>query len=237
VSPRKVVRDANPRPDAGQVLVWLEERGTKKQIAELARYGIAATRPFGVSVGDLKRHAGKIGKDHDLALALWASGRYEARLLAAFVDEPERVTARQMDAWAAEFDNWAVVDTVCFHLFDRTRHAWTRVPRWARSKKEFTRRAAFALLWSLSVHDREAADLAFRDGLRLVEAAADDERPLVKKAVNMALRAVGKRNRALHTAAIRTAERLAARAEPGPRWIGGHALRELTSAAVRKRLA
>ena len=219
-----------------EAIRWLEARGTEKQIEELDRYGITATKPFGVAVGQLKKYAKEIGKDHELARRLWSTGRYEARMLACMVDDPEAVTAAQMNAWAADFDNWAIVDTVCFHLFDRTRHAWRRVPQWAKAKPEFKKRAAFALLWSLSVHDREADDRAFLDALPWIEEAAHDERDYVKKAVDMALRAIGKRNAALNAAAVRTAERLAESKDATPRWVGRHALRELKSAAVRKRL-
>jgi 3-methyladenine DNA glycosylase AlkD len=224
------------RVTASEALAWLERRGTKKQIVSLKRYGITAARPFGVSVGDLRKYAKTVGTDHDLAQSLWASGRYEARLLAIFVDDPERVTVRQMNAWAADFDNWALVDTACFALFDFTPHAWKRVPVWARSKAEFTKRAAFALLWSLSVHDRDAADARFVDGLKRIEVAATDDRHLVKKAVNMALRAIGKRNAKLNAAAIATGERLATLDDATARWIGAHALRELNSPAVRKKV-
>ena len=218
------------------VLQWLERRGTEKQIKELDRYGISATEPFGVKVGDLKKYARKIGTDHDLAQQLWATGRYEARMLASMIDDPSRVSVAQMNAWAADFDNWAIVDTTCFHLFDRTQHAWQRLPQWAKARPEFTKRAAFALLWSLSVHDKEATDKTFIDCLPLIEKGAEDERDLVKKAVNMALRAVGKRNAALNAAAIEVAERLSKSGVAAPRWVGRHALRELESPAVRRRL-
>lgn len=238
-SARKTTRPVGPGAGTSlaDVLRWLERRGTKKRIAELDRYGITATRPYGVSVGDLKRYGKTLGADHELALGLWGTGRYEARLLAAFVDDPARVTAAQMNAWAADFDSWALVDTVCFHLFDRTPHRWKKVAPWARARPEFKKRAAFALLWSLSVHDKEATDEAFLRSLPLVERAATDEREYVKKGVDMALRAVGKRSRALNEAAIATARGLAESDLPAPRWIGRHALRELESPAVRKRLA
>ncbi|MEZ5066286.1 MAG: DNA alkylation repair protein [bacterium] len=222
---------------AKDVLAWLERRGTKKNVAMLARYGITARDPLGVTVGDLRKYAKGLDPDHALAAALWATGRYEAQLLAAFVDDPSQVTTRQMNAWAADFDNWAVTDTVCFALFDRSPLAWKRIPVWAKSKHEFTKRGAFALLWSLSVHDRKAADAAFVRCLPLVEQAATDERDLVKKGVDMALRAVGKRNAVLHTAAVATARRLAATEGGSSRWIGRHALRELESATVKRRLA
>ncbi|MFG0320228.1 MAG: DNA alkylation repair protein, partial [Planctomycetota bacterium JB042] len=165
------------------------------------------------------------------------SGRYEARLLAAFVDEPARVTSKQMDDWARDFDDWATVDTVCFHLFDRAPAAWKKPKTWAAARAEFKKRAAFALLWSLSVHDRDAPDDAFLAALPLIEAAARDDRNFVKKGVDMALRAIGKRNRALNAAAVALAARLGASDDVTARWIGRHAHRELTGAAVRKRLA
>lgn len=221
---------------AEDVLRWLESNGTRAGIAALQRYGIVAERPFGVPVGVTKAYGARIGRDHALAAALWASGRYEARLLAVFVDDPARVTGAQMDRWAADFDNWAIVDTACFHLFDRTPHVWAKVRQWARSPAEFRKRAAFALLWSLSVHDKTAPDAKFTDCLPLIEQGARDERNFVKKAVNMALRAMGKRNAALNAAAIRTAERLAQQDAAAPRWVGSHALRELKSPAVQKRL-
>jgi 3-methyladenine DNA glycosylase AlkD len=236
-SASKAATKGSSAVSAKTALQWLERRGTKRNVAELKRYGITATRPFGVSVGDVKKYAKQIGTDHALAQELWASGRYEARLLAAFVDDPTKVTVRQMDAWAADFDNWGIVDTVCFSLFDRTKHAWDMVPRWAKKTPEFTRRAAFALLWSLTVHDKDASDEAFLRCLPLIERGARDDRNFVKKAVNMALRAIGKRNNALNAAAIETAQRLAELDEAAPRWVGSHALRELTSPAVRKRLA
>ena len=234
--PSRSKRADDHRVTSVEALAWLERRGTKKQISELDRYGITATRPFGVPVGELKKYAREVGTDHELAQELWASGRYEAQMLAAFVDDPAQVTVRQMNQWADDFDNWAIVDTVCFHLFDRTPHAWKKVTQWAKAKPEFKKRAAFALLWSLSVHDKEAPDRAFKDGLGLIETAATDDRIYVKKAVNMALRAIGKRNRALNKAAITTAERQSKLDDPAARWVGSHALRELRSPAVQKKL-
>jgi 3-methyladenine DNA glycosylase AlkD len=219
------------------VLAWLQRRGSKRNREGMARYGIVAPRVFGVSVGTLRAYAKTLGTDHALAAALWASGWYEARMLAAFVDEPARVTPAQMDRWARAFDNWAICDTVCFHLFDRTPYAWTKVRAWAPRKDEFVRRAAFALLASLVVHDKTAGDAPYLAGLRLIERGARDERHFVKKGVNWALRCIGKRNASLNRAAIAVARRLAASPEPATRWVGKDALRELTSAGVKRRLA
>jgi 3-methyladenine DNA glycosylase AlkD len=202
----------------------------------MARYAIPSENAFGVPVGVLRQYAKQLGRDHGLAAALWETGRYEARMLASFVDEPARVTSAQMDRWSRDFDNWAICDTACFHLFDRTPHAWAKVDAWAGRREEFVKRAAFALLASLSVHDKRAGDDPFLRGLRLVERAATDERNFVKKAVNWALRSVGKRGPALHAAAVSVAQRLAGSSHVAARWVGKDALRELTSPSVRRRV-
>jgi len=217
-------------------LAWLEKNGSKAGRDGMARYNIPSDKAFGVPMNRIQALAKELGKDHALAEALWKTDRYEARLLAAYVDEPARVTIAQMDRWCRDFDNWGVVDTLCFALFDRTSGAWSRVDKWAAMKGEFQKRAAFALLWGLTVHDKASGDAPFLKALKLVEGAAADERHFVKKAVNMALRAVGKRSAALNKAAIAVAERLAAAADPAPRWVGKDALRELRDPALARRL-
>ena len=194
----------------------------------MARYNIPSDRAFGVPMRQIQALARQLGRDHGLAGELWASGWYEARLLAAYVDDPSLVTPAQMDRWCRDFDNWAVCDTVCFALFARTPHAWGKVETWATRRAEYVRRAAFALLWGLTVHDKPAGDAPFLRGLALVEGGATDDRHFVKKAVNMALRAVGKRNAALNAAAVDVAQRLAASSDASARWIGRDAFRELT---------
>jgi 3-methyladenine DNA glycosylase AlkD len=223
------MRDVRPKaPSANDVVAWLKQKGTKAERDGMARFALPSDKAFGVSVGTLKQHAKSLGRDHDLAAALWATGWYEARMLATMIDEPERVTPAQMDRWCRDFDNWGICDTACFHLFDRTPHAWGKVTAWAKKRAEYEKRAAFALLWGLTVHDKRSGDAPFLDGLGLIEAAADDDRHYVKKAVNMALRATGKRNRALNAAAVAVAKRLAASEHPPARWIGKDALRELS---------
>jgi 3-methyladenine DNA glycosylase AlkD len=217
-------------------LGWLERNASKKVRDGMARFSIPSEKAYGVPMNRVQALAKELGKDHELAAALWETGRYEARLLAAYVDEPAKVTAAQMDRWRRDFDSWGVVDTLCFALFDRTKHAWKMVDKWAPVADEFGRRAAYALLWSLSVHDKTAGDARFVKGLALIERGAADERHFVKKAVNMALRAIGKRNSALNKAAVEVARRLAQSAEAAPRWVGKDALRELTSASVARRL-
>jgi len=218
------------------VLTWLKRHGSKRNRDGLARYGLPSDHAFGVTVADLKVLAKRLGRNHELAAALWDSGWHEARILSSFVDEPERVTPAQMDRWSRDFDNWGICDSVCFHLFDRTPYAWRKVSQWADRKEEFVKRASFALLWGLSVHDKQAKDRPFLQGLRLVERAATDDRHYVKKAVNMSLRAIGKRNPGLNAAALEVARRLADSPEAAPRWVGKDAMKELTGASVKRRL-
>ena len=215
-----------------EALAWLKRHGSKRNVDGLARYGIVAPRAFGVSVGPMRRLAKQIGTDHALAAALWKTGWYEARMLAPFVDEPARVTPAQMDRWARDFDNWAICDALCFHLFDRTPHAWRKIEQWSGRRGEFVKRAAFALLASVALHDRTTPNAPFLRALPLIERAAIDDRNFVKKGVSWALRGVGRRNPQLNAAAIAVARRLAAASEPSARWIGKDALRELTRAPV-----
>jgi 3-methyladenine DNA glycosylase AlkD len=230
-------RSTTPADELRATLAWLERTGTKATREGMARYAIPSDNAFGVTVGALRRHARLLGRDHALAGALWETGWYEARMLASFIDDPAQVTPAQMDRWCADFDSWAICDTVCFHLFDRTPHAWRKLEPWSRKTPEFSRRAAFALLWGLTAHDRTATDEAFLACLPLIERGARDDRNFVKKAVDMALRSIGKRNATLNAAALAVAERLASCPEPSARWVGNHARRELQSPAVARRLA
>ena len=211
-----------------EALEWLKAHGTDRDRANLVRFAINARQAFGVSMANIQSLARTLGRDHALAAALWDSGWYEARLLAAFVDEPSLVTASQMDRWCRDFDNWGICDTVCFKLFDQSPHAWAKVKAWSTRSDEFGKRASFALLASLAGHDKTSGDRPFLDGLRLIERAATDDRNFVKKGVNWALRRIGTRNSALRDAAIAAAGRLAASSDPSARWIGKDALRELT---------
>ena len=223
--------------DTKEVLAWLERQGTQRTVKEMARYGIEAERAFGVPMGTLLSLRKRLGKDHALATALWESGWYEARLLAALVGDPQRVTRRQMNAWAAGFENWADCDTVCFHLFDRTPFAWEKARRWSTSPRELVKRGGFVLMACLALHDKAAPDRSFRAFLPLIEKGAHDERNFVKKGVSWALRAIGRRNLALNAAALEVAKRLALSEEAACRWVGKDALRELVSPKVRSQLA
>jgi 3-methyladenine DNA glycosylase AlkD len=221
---------------AQSALAWLKRHGTKKTRDGFARYGIHTDKAFGVSMGDIQALGKRLGRHHDLAGALWDSRWYEARLLASYVDEPARVTSQQMDRWCRDFDNWGICDTVCFCLFDRTPHAWAKVAKWSGSREEFVKRAAFALLASLALHDKASGDTPFLESLRFVERAAADERNFVKKGVSWGLRSVGRRNAALHAAALELARRLAASSASAERWVGKDVLRDITRPAVTRRL-
>jgi 3-methyladenine DNA glycosylase AlkD len=217
-----------PEEEVQAALSWLEEKSTQHDRENLARFGITASQAFGVSMANIKGLAKSLGRSHELAAALWDTGWYEARLLTSFVDEPARVTPEQMDRWCYDFDNWGICDTVCFHLFDRTPHAWAKVEQWSDKGEEFVKRAAFALLASLALHDKRTGDEPFLESLPLIERAATDERNFVKKGVSWALRSVGRRNPALNAAAVEVARRLAASPEPAARWVGKDTLRDLT---------
>ena len=213
--------------DAAAVVDKLRRMGSKSTRDGLARYGIPADNALGVAVGTLRDLGKELGRNHDLAAGLWKSGYLEARMLAAFVDEPERITPAQMDRWCRDFDNWAICDHVCFHLFDRTPYAYDKVEQWAKSDEEFVKRGAFALLASLALHDKAADDESFLRYFPLIEKAAPDDRNFVKKGVSWALRGIGKRQ-TVREAAIDVAARLAESPERAARWIGKDALRDLT---------
>ena len=239
--PRPKAPSPKPRPrntaaDVKYALAWLERRASKKNRDGMARYAIVAKKVFGVSMTSMKSLAKELGRDHALSQALWKTGWYEARMLASLVGDPARVTPAGMEQWAKGFDNWAVCDTATFALWDRTPHAWPKVREWSKRKEEFVKRAAFAMLASLTVHDKQAPDEPYLEGLKLIEREAHDERNFVKKAVNWALRSIGKRSPALNKEAIAVARRLAEREDAASRWVGKDALRELTSAGVQRRL-
>src|SRR5947207_4324215 len=168
----------------------------------MARFGINAERALGIRIPQLRAIARRVGKDHELAAELWASGIHEARLLACFIDDPSQVTEAQMEAWAAEFDSWDLVDQCCGNLFDRTPFAYAKAAEWAGREEEFVKRAGFAMMAELAVHDKRAPDERFEPFLPLIEREAPDRRNFVRKAVNWALREIGKRNAALHAEAI-----------------------------------
>ena len=212
--------------DVDAVVEKLKSLSSRKVRDGMARYAIPSDNAFGVAVGVMRNLAKQLGRNHELAMALWDTGWYEARMLATFVDDPERVTPAQMDGWCRDFDSWAICDTACFHLFDRTPHAFAKVEQWADRREEFVKRAAFALLACLALHDKQTGDGPFRRCLPLIEKAATDDRNFVKKGVSWALRGIGRRP-TLKEDAIGLARRLSESPEPAARWIGKDALRDL----------
>ena len=229
----------HPKTDmmrVNDVVDWLADVGTREGLDSMARYNVPSDHAYGVSMAELKAKSKSIGRDHELALALWDRGAFEARILAGMIADPARLTEATMDRWCADFDSWAICDSLCSVLFNRTPHAWLKVYEWAPREEEFVRRAAYALVWALATHDKTASDDVFIDALNLIETAPNDDRPLVKKAMNMALRNIGKRNHRLNEAARRTCVVLMAVQEKSRQWIGRHALRELESEKVRLRL-
>jgi 3-methyladenine DNA glycosylase AlkD len=214
----------------------LRALSTQRDRDNLSRFGITAKSALGVSMANVQKLAKKLGQNHELALALWDTGCYEARLLTAFVAEPSRLTPAQMERWVKTFDNWAECDTLCFFLFDRVPHAWDKIRKWSAQKPEFVKRSAFALMASIAGHDKAAGDAPFLEGLALIERAASDDRNFVKKAVSWALRRIGRRNPALNRAAVALSARLAASSDATERWLGRSAHKELTSALVVRAL-
>ncbi|QOY91895.1 DNA alkylation repair protein [Paludibaculum fermentans] len=212
-------------------MAWLEEASTPRDRENLVRFGINAKEALGVSMANIQSIAKRLGRSHELAAALWATGVYEARMLTAFVDDPTEVTPAQMDRWCRDFDNWGICDTLCFCLFDRTPHAWAKVAQWGARDEEFIKRAGFALLASLAGHDKESGDEPFLASLPLIESAAFDDRNFVKKGVSWALRGLGRRGPDVCQAALVVARRLADSTHPGARWVGRDALRDLTKRA------
>jgi 3-methyladenine DNA glycosylase AlkD len=210
--------------------------GTEEGRAGMARFGINAERAFGVSMAQLRPLAKQLGRDQELSTDLWATGFHEARLLAVLIGEPAKVTRSQMDDWAAAFDSWDLCDQACMKLFVRTSFVDDRITVWAADEREFVRRAAFALMASKAVHHKKAPDEEFTGLLDLIEQHAGDERNYVRKAVNWALRQIGKRSLTLHQPALELAERLAARDDKSARWIGRDASRELTDPIQLERL-
>ncbi len=202
----------------------------------MARFGINVANAYGVSVYTLREIGKEIGKDHELALQLWASGIHEARLLACLIERPDMITEEQLESWAKDFDSWDVCDVCCGHLFDRTAAAYRKAQEWSKREEEFVKRAGFALMAALSVHDKKAEDRVFIEFLPMIKKHATDDRNYVKKAFNWALRQIGKRNWNLNEMAIKTAEEIKKLDSKSARWIANDAIRELTSEKVEKKL-
>jgi len=218
------------------VLRELKSLGDPSVRAKMEYFGVQVPKSLGISAPKLHALARRIGKDHRLAEQLWSTGIHEARILATLIGDSAKVTAAQMNRWAREFDAWDVVDAACCYLYPEAVPAWRHVKVWSRRPEEYVKRAAFSLAAYLSYKDRQAPDERFEAVLPIIEREAHDERNFVRKAVNWALRNIGKRNLRLNGAAIRTAERIGRQQSRAARWIAADALRELRSEAVQNRL-
>lgn len=224
-------------PTARQILALLKKKAHPGVLSGLDRFGIPSDKRLGVTIPETRKIAKTLGTDHRLALALWKTGVPDARILASMVADPERLSSREMESWVKDFDAWDVCDQVCMNLFSRSPLAWKKIKPWANDEREFVKRAGFVLIAILAWHDKNSPDKTFVSYFSLLKKGAKDERNFVKKAVNWALRGIGKRKKSLHAPALRLSRELAKSSLKSTRWVGQDALRELESAAIRKRLA
>ena len=223
-------------PSAEEILQKLKAKARPDQLEGMARYAIVGEGRLGVSVPEMRKIAKDSGKNHELALELWKTGIPDARIVAGMVGEPDKLTEKQMEDWVKDFDSWDVCDQVCMNLFDRSPLVVKKIHDWADREEEFVKRAAFALIASLAIHDKKAEDEKFINLFPVIKDGAADERNFVKKAVNWALRNVGKKNPALNKAAVKLAQEIKELDSKPARWIANDALRELESVAVQQRL-
>ena len=219
-----------------QVIDTLKSLADPDYLAGMTHFAIKTDHAMGVSAPRMRKLAKEIGTDHKLALELWESNIHEARIVAALIDDPKQVTKPQMNNWVRQFDNWGVCDVCCGALFDKTPFAWDKAIEWSKRKEEFVKRAGFVLMAALAVHDKESPDKKFLPFFDIIKRYADDERNFVKKAVNWALRQIGKRNIPLNTKAVTVAKEIRKMDSPAARWIAADALRELTNEKVQARL-
>ncbi len=218
-----------------EVIRRLKALANAENVAGMARFGICSDNTLGISIYDLRKMAREIGKDHAQALRLWDSGIHEARILASFVDEPDKVTEAQLERWVKNFDSWDVVDQVS-ELISKTPYVVKKIHQWSERKEVFVKRAAFSLIAEIAWHDKKMADGEFEQFFPVIRSAATDERNFVKKAVNWALRNIGKRNKALNGRAIEVAREIQKLDSRPARWIAADALRELNSEAIHRRV-
>jgi 3-methyladenine DNA glycosylase AlkD len=224
-----------------EIIDQLRSLANADNVAGMARYGISSEGTLGISIYTLRPMAKEIcikheDLRHNIALELWESGIHEGKILASFIEVPSLVTEQQMDDWVKDFDSWDVCDQVCTSLFDQTPFAYPKAYEWSECEEEFVKRAGFVLMAGLAVHDKDASNEKLAGFFAVIEREAWDGRNFVKKAVNWALRNIGKRNKHLNLLAVETARRLCERDNPSARWIGRDAVRELTSEKVQKRL-
>jgi len=223
--------------DSSEIIKKLKSLSNPRNVEGMTRFGISSKNTLGISIYILRPLAKQIGKNHKLALELWDSGIHEARILAGYIDEPEKVTEKQMEKWVADFDSWDVCDQVCSSLFDQTPFVWEKLQGFTKRKEEFVKRTGFTLMACLAVHDKKAQDKDFIKLLPIIKRESTDDRNFVRKAVNWALRQIGKRNKNLNKQAIKAAREILETDNKTARWIANDALRELNSSSVQKRLS
>jgi 3-methyladenine DNA glycosylase AlkD len=219
-----------------EIVTQLKAHSNQAAVEGMSRFGINPKNTLGVSIPVIRKLAREAGRDHRLAAQLWASGIHEARILASLVDDPREVSEKQMESWVKDFDSWDVCDQSCSNLFDKTPLAYEKAYAWSSRNDEFVKRAGFVLMATLAVHDKRASDSQFEGFLPIIERESTDERNFVKKAVNWALRQIGKRNHALNRLALSTAKQIQLKNSKTARWVASDAIRELTSDNVRKKL-
>ena len=219
-----------------EVLRKLKTKSRPDQLEGMSRYGMVVKQRLGVSVPDMRKIAKELGKNHNLALELWKTGIPEAKIVAAMIDEPEKLTEKQMEDWVKDINSWDVCDQVCMNLFEKTPLAWKKILDWSERKEEFVKRTAFALIACLAWHNKKAEDEQFIELFPVIKRGATDERNFVKKAVNWALRNIGKRNLNLNKAALKAAKEIQLVDSKAARWIASNAIKELGGEAVQRRL-
>lgn len=224
------------KAQCNEILKKLESLSNPKAVEGMARFGINPNNTYGVSIPNLRTIAKEIGKNHLLAQELWSSGVHEARIMATLIDEPTMVTEAQMERWVNDFDSWDVCDQCCSNLFDKTSFAYQKAIEWSKRNEEFVKRAGFVLMATLAVHDKKAKDEAFMNFLPIIKRESVDDRNFVKKAVNWALRQIGKRNVALNKAAIEAAKEIQKIDSKSAKWIASNAISELNNDLMRRRL-
>jgi 3-methyladenine DNA glycosylase AlkD len=222
--------------NAEEIISELRKHYNQKNVDGMARFGIVSENAFGISAPVIKSFAKKIGKNHGLALELWQTGYYDARVVAFLIDDPKLVTESQMNNWVRDFDSWAICDGTCCYLFRKTPFAFEKIHEWADRKEEFVRRTSFSLMAYIAVHDKKRDDKDFLQFFPLIKKYSVDKRNFVKKAVNWALRQIGKRSKFLNKEALKLAKEILRQDSRSARWIANDAIRELVNPKTMARL-
>lgn len=221
---------------ASEIISRLKEKANTKNVEGMAKFGMTSTNRLGISVPDMRKIAKQNGKNHDVAMELWDSKIPEAQIVAALIAEPEKLIEKQMEHWVKDINSWDVCDQVCMNLFDKSPFAWKKIHDWSERKEEFVKRTAFSLIACIAWHDKTLADEKLIELFPLIKRESTDERNFVKKAVNWALRHIGKKNQNLNKAAIKLAKEIKQIDSKSARWIANDAIRELESEKVQLRL-